>query len=49
MKNKVKRLSPNSSKRKDQLDAGLFDGRYRQKVIVNKKKKAQKNWARKNK
>ena len=26
-------------KRKDQLDAGLFDGRYRQKVIVNKKKK----------
>ena len=49
MKNKVKRLSPNSSKRKDQLDAGLFDGRYRQRVVVNKKKKAQKNWARKTK
>jgi hypothetical protein len=49
MKNKVKRLSPNSSKRKDQLDAGLFDGRYRQRVVVNKKKKAQKNWARKSK
>ncbi len=49
MKNKVKRLSPNSSKRKDQLDAGLFDGRYRQRVVVSKKKKAQKNWARKSK
>lgn len=49
MKNKVKRLSLNSSKRKDQLDAGLFDGRYRQRVVVNKKKKAQKNWARKSK
>ena len=36
-------------KRKDQLDAGLFDGRYRQRVVVNKKKKAQKNWARKSK
>ncbi len=36
-------------KRKDQLDAGLFDGRYRQRVVVNKKKKAQKNWARKTK
>ena len=36
-------------KRKDQLDAGLFDGRYRQRVVVNKKKKAQKNWASKSK
>jgi hypothetical protein len=36
-------------KRKDQLQAGLFDGRYRQRVVVNKKKKAQKNWARKSK
>lgn len=48
MKNKVKRLS-NSSKRKDQLEAGLFDGRYRQRVVIDKKKKACKNWARKNK
>ena len=36
-------------KRKDQLQAGLFDGRYRQRVVVNKKKKVQKNWARKTK
>lgn len=39
MKNRVKKLklNPNSSKRKDQLDAGLFDGRYRQRVVINKK------------
>jgi hypothetical protein len=36
-------------KRKDQLDAGLFDGRYRQRVVVNKKKKQSRNWARKTK
>ena len=36
-------------KRKDQQEAGLFDGRYRQRVIVNKKKKQSRNWARKNK
>lgn len=36
-------------KRKDQLESGLFDGRYKQKVVPNKKKKANKNWARKNK
>ena len=36
-------------KRKDQLNAGLFDGRYRQRVVVNKKKKQRRNWARKNK
>jgi hypothetical protein len=36
-------------KRKDQHLAGLFDGRYRQRVIVNKKKKQSRNWARKTK
>ena len=36
-------------KRSDQKEAGVFDGRYKPKVISNKKKKAQKNWARKNK
>jgi hypothetical protein len=36
-------------KRKDQLQAGLFDGRYRQRVVVNKKKKQSRNWARKTK
>ena len=36
-------------KRKDKLQAGLFDGRYRQRVVVNKKKKQSRNWARKTK
>ena len=36
-------------KRSDQKEAGVFDGRYKPKVIPNKKKKAQKNWARKTK
>ena len=36
-------------KRKDQLQSGLFDGRYRQRVVVNKKKKQSRNWARKTK
>ena len=49
MKNKVKKLKLNSSKREDQLHAGLFDGRYRQRVVVDKKKKNARNWARKNK
>jgi hypothetical protein len=41
MKNKQKRL--------DQITAGAYDGRYRTKVVVDKKKKAKRNWARKNK
>jgi len=36
-------------KRSDQKEAGVFDGRYKPKVVPNKKKKAQKNWARKSK
>ena len=36
-------------KRTEQKEAGVFDGRYKPKVIPNKKKKAQKTWARKNK
>jgi hypothetical protein len=43
------KLNLNSIKREDQLQAGLFDGRYRQKVVVDKKKKNARNWARKNK
>ena len=34
-------------KRTEQKEAGLFDGRFKAKVIPNKKKKAQKDWARK--
>ena len=36
-------------KRKDQLEAGLFDGRYKQRVVVDKKKKQSRNWDRKTK
>lgn len=39
----------NQQKRKDQLNAGAYDGRYRTKVVIDKKKKAKRNWARKNK
>lgn len=39
----------NKQKRKDQVAAGAYDGRYRTKVVIDKKKKAKKNWARKNK
>lgn len=49
MKKKAKKLKLLPNKRSDQIEAGAYDGRYREKVIVDKKKKAQKNWARKNK
>lgn len=39
----------NQQKRKDQIAAGVYDGRFKTKIIVDKKKKARKNWARKNK
>ena len=39
----------NKQKRVDQIAAGAYDGRYRTKVVVDKKKKAKRNWARKNK
>ena len=34
-------------KRTEQKEAGLFDGRFKAKVVPNKKRKAQKEWARK--
>lgn len=36
-------------KRAEQVKSGAYDGRYVTKVIVDKKKKAKRNWARKNK
>jgi hypothetical protein len=35
-----------SLKRKQQVEAGAYDGRYRTKVVTDKKKKAKKLWAR---
>lgn len=49
MKHRVKRLGGNSGKRKDQVSAGVYDGRYRERVVTDKKKKENRNWARKNK
>ena len=37
------------SKRNELLKGGAYDGRYRQRVVVDKKKKHSRNWARKNK
>ena len=34
-------------KRTQQKEAGLFDGRFKAKIVPNKKRKAQKEWARK--
>jgi hypothetical protein len=33
-------------KRKDMVEAGAYDGRYRQRIVVDKKKQANKKWAR---
>lgn len=33
-------------KRREMLEAGAYDGRYRQRVVVDKKKQANKKWAR---
>lgn len=35
-----------SIKRQQQLEDGAFDGRYRTKIVVDKKKKLARNWAR---
>ena len=42
-------MDTRAQKRKQQVEAGVYDGRYKVKVIPDKKKKARKNWARKNK
>ena len=35
--------------RKDLLEAGAYDGRYRPRIVKDKKKQSSKFWARKNK
>lgn len=37
----------NTVKRKAQVAAGAYDGRYKTKVVTDKKKKQRKSWARK--
>lgn len=36
-----------SSKRRKLLMDGAYDGRYRQRIVIDKKKQNKKNWARK--
>ena len=35
------------SKRRELLRDGAYDGRYRQRIVIDKKKQSKKNWARK--
>jgi hypothetical protein len=44
--NKKKKIEQ-KIKRKEMLAAGAYDGRFREKVVVDKKKKQSRNWARK--
>jgi hypothetical protein len=36
----------NQLKRQEMVNAGAYDGRFREKIVVDKKKKTNKNWAR---
>lgn len=40
------KLNYTQAKRNDMVQAGAYDGRFRQRVIKNKKKEANKRWAR---
>ena len=46
-RNNMKTDYERTIKRKEQKEAGLFDGRFKARVVPNKKRKAQKEWARK--
>lgn len=39
-------LNYTQQKRKDMIQQGAYDGRFRQRTVTDKKKKASKNWAR---
>lgn len=45
----MKKKIEHKIKRKEQVEAGAYDGRFRTKVIVDKKKKQSKRWAKINK
>jgi hypothetical protein len=45
----MKNSMESHSKRELQKEEGVFDGRFRQRVIIDKKKKESRNWARKTK
>ena len=39
-------MNYNQQRRKDMLQAGAYDGRFKQKVVKDKKKEQSKKWAR---
>jgi hypothetical protein len=41
-------LNYNQAKRKEMIQAGAYDGRFRQKMVKDKKKEQNKRWARGN-
>lgn len=41
-------LNYTQQKRKDMIQAGAYDGRFKSKVIKDKKKEQKKRWAREN-
>lgn len=41
-------LNYTQQKRKDMIQAGAYDGRFKNKVIKDKKKEQKKRWAREN-
>lgn len=43
------KVNNGKAKREAQVSQGAYDGRFRPRVVADKKKKAKKNWARKNK
>lgn len=45
----MKQNMESHSKRELQKEAGVFDGRFRQRVVLDKKKQESRNWARKSK
>jgi hypothetical protein len=42
----MKTLNPTKAKRKDMIQAGAYDGRFRQRMVKDKKKESNKRWAR---
>ena len=44
----MKTLNHTQGKRKDMVQAGAYDGRFRQRTVKDKKKEAAKRWAREN-
>lgn len=46
MKIKIENKIDHKIKRQNQVDAGMYDGRFRTKIVADKKKKQSKCWAR---